>query len=375
MEKMAIGTTPKQLCPAGLCLALVLASLVAACAGAVPDASEAGGTSAVIDRSEYLAVDDARLFLMTRGADRRAPVLLLLHGGPGGAERPLFRYFNADLEKHFVVAYWDQRGAGRSFDAQAEPRHLTIARHVADLDAVVEHLRRGLGQDKIVLVGHSWGAALGLLYAQAHPDKVAAWVGVAPLLATQAAQQARYDFVLKQATQRQDDSALNQLAAIGWPPHQSAAQVLAMEKLADRYGGVFHRRPSQAWTLLGGIFKGLVTPWEIPRFIRANRLSLDAMNHELLTLDLTRTVTQLDVPVFFLLGRNDRHVDATLAARYFEALRAPRKRLIWFERSAHNVPFEEPDRFNAALLDALQSAGLAFAKIPVLALNSRYEGE
>jgi len=102
------------------------------------------------------------MYLLGRGADRSAPVLLWLHGGPGGAERPLFRYFNSELENHFVVVYWDQRGAGRSFDPKADPHRLTIAQHVVDLDAIVDHLRQSLGQDKIIVMGHSWGAALGL---------------------------------------------------------------------------------------------------------------------------------------------------------------------------------------------------------------------
>jgi pimeloyl-ACP methyl ester carboxylesterase len=67
------------------------------------------------------------MYLLTRGADRSAPVLFWLHGGPGGAERPVFRYFNSELENHFVVVYWDQRGAGRSFDLKADPHRLTIA--------------------------------------------------------------------------------------------------------------------------------------------------------------------------------------------------------------------------------------------------------
>src|SRR5581483_11501193 len=95
-----------------------------------------------VKHSEYLSVDGARLYLLVRGVDRNAPVLLWLHGGPGGAERPLFRYFNGELEKNFIVAYWDQRGAGRSFDARADPHRLTIAQHMADMDAVVDHLRK-----------------------------------------------------------------------------------------------------------------------------------------------------------------------------------------------------------------------------------------
>src|SRR5215469_415480 len=154
-------------------------------------------TAAVpINRSEHLPLDGTKLYLLTRGADRSAPVLLWLHGGPGGAERPLFRYFNSELENHFVVVYWDQRGAGSSFDPKADPHRLTIARHVADLDAVVDHLRHSLVQDKIILIGHSWGAALSLLYARAHPDKVSAFIGVNPVISTREGQQAQYDFVL-----------------------------------------------------------------------------------------------------------------------------------------------------------------------------------
>lgn len=361
MHKMTITPQRKRPpmtrpCPGWLAMLVVLALFwLAGCTAGVPESPKSGAS---IDRSEYLAVDDARLFLTTRAVDGRAPVLLWLHGGPGGAERPLFRYFNADLEKHFVVAYWDQRDAGRSFDPKTDPRRLTIARHIADLDVVVDHLRHVFGRDKIVLIGHSWGATLGLLYAQSHPDKVAVFIGVAPLVSSRAAQQSQYDFVQYEARRRHDNSALQQLAALGPPPHPTATQVLAMDALAQRYGAVFHVQPNQAWVLTSGVFKGLVTPWEIPRFIHANKLSLEAMTPELLSLDLRRKVTHLDMPVFFFLGRYDRHVDATLAASYLEALRAPRKGLVWFEQSAHNIPFEQPALFNATVLSALQSVGI-----------------
>jgi proline iminopeptidase len=309
---------------------------------------------ALIRHSEYLTIEGARLFLETHGPDQHAPVLLWLHGGPGGAERPLFRYFNSDLEDHFVVAYWDQRGAGRSFDTHADPHLLNIARHLADLDRVLDHLRQGLGKQKILLIGHSWGAALGLLYAQAHPDKVSALIAVNPLVSTREQQQAQYDFVLDEALRRNDSAALARLQGIGPPPHKTAAEQLDIERLADRYGGVFHNKPNYLWVTIAAIFSGLVTPWEIPSFIRANDISLKAMHEELLGLDLPRSVPCINVPVFFFLGRYDRHLDATLAANYFASLGAPVKQLTWFENSAHNIPFEEPDRFNGSVLSAVQ---------------------
>ena len=173
---------------------LTCALLLAAGAAGIYLASSGGDS---IRRSEYLEVDGARLYLLVRGADAGAPVLLWLHGGPGGAERPLFRYFNGRLEKYFVVVYWDQRGAGRSFDAKADPRHLTIAQQLADLDQLVNHLRLSLHREKIILIGHSWGAALGLLYTQAHPDKLSAFVAVNPLVSMQEQQRAEHDFVYR----------------------------------------------------------------------------------------------------------------------------------------------------------------------------------
>ena len=59
---------------------LALSMLVASCASTQASGAD---TSAPIQQSEYLAVDGAKLFLMTRGKDRRAPILLWLHGGPG----------------------------------------------------------------------------------------------------------------------------------------------------------------------------------------------------------------------------------------------------------------------------------------------------
>jgi len=105
--------------------------------------------------------------------------------------------------------------------------------------------------------------------------------------------------------------------------------------------------------LVSGIVRGYVSPWEIPKFIRANTLSLQAMMAELATLDLRKSIRSVDVPVLFALGRYDRQVDSQLAAEYFWTLDAPTKELIWFENSAHNVPFEEPELFNEKVREFL----------------------
>ena len=76
---------------------------------------------------------------------------------------------------------------------------------------------------------------------------------------------------------------------------------------------------------------------------------------ELNALNLEVAVPELKMPVWFLLGRNDHQVDAQVAAAYFEKLIAPSKKLVWFEHSGHFPPFEEPEKFNAAMTDVAKA--------------------
>ena len=342
----------------GASLRRLAAASAAAIALTVLPAYSRGAETGPIDEAESVVVAGAQLYLLLRGEEQSAPILLWLHGGPGGAERPLLRFFNAELEQHFVVAYWDQRGAGRSFDPEAPRSALTIARHVADLDGVVSHLHERFPGRAIVLVGHSWGGALSLLYARDHAREIAALAVVSPLIATRAGNEAEYEFVTAEASRRGDAALAEEARRLGPPPYATAAQVVALERISDRLGAVYHRPPAKLSVVTRGLARGLVTPWEIPRLIRANDVSLAVMHAELQTLDLHDSVREIGVPVIFLLGRHDRHVDSRIAASYLDSLKAPVKRVIWFEESAHNPPFEEPARFNAVLRAELSAIGV-----------------
>jgi len=83
------------------------------------------------------------------------------------------------------------------------------------------------------------------------------------------------------------------------------------------------------------------------------------MAGELAKLDLRNAIPAVDVPITFMPGRYDHQLDSSLAAAYFNMLDAPVKSLIWFEQSAHNIPFEEPDTFNEILRNELSRIGHA----------------
>jgi proline iminopeptidase len=87
------------------------------------------------------------------------------------------------------------------------------------------------------------------------------------------------------------------------------------------------------------------------RFGRGNRFSLVQLEDEISRLNLSENYRSFKIPIFFLLGRHDHHVPAILAEQYFDKIEAPLKRLVWFEQSAHNPPFEEPAKFHRILIE------------------------
>lgn len=307
--------------------------------------------------AEYVDVDDARLYVEIRGRPADGRLLVWLHGGPGGPERPLFRYFNGELEQDFLVAYLDQRGAGRSFDADAPAARLTVAQHIADLDRVVDRLRTQFGRERVLLVGHSWGSVLGTLYAAAHPDKVSGLICVAPVIAFAEQYRREYAYDLAEATRRGDERALRDLREIGPPPYPEASSVNRLQRVTERYRGVEFQSHNHALIVLAGLAQGLVTPGELMHLGASTHRSLNAMHQELAALDLRNEVSRVDIPVFFFLGRHDHHVDANLAAEFFVTLSAPRKELFWFEQSAHDIPFDEADLFDQRVIEVARTLG------------------
>ena len=107
-----------------------------------------------------------------RAENPENPVILFLHGGPGSPELPMLIPYEVSerLEKHFTVCYWEQRGAGISFSNSIDPATMTITQMVEDTRQMTVYLQRRFNQDKIYLIGHSWGSYLGVKTIEKYPE-------------------------------------------------------------------------------------------------------------------------------------------------------------------------------------------------------------
>jgi pimeloyl-ACP methyl ester carboxylesterase len=314
-----------------------------------PDGKVIPGSIAEVHTLHLGGVDQ---WVMIRGESLANPPLILLHGGPGFAETFFFRSCNAPLERAFTVVYWDQRGSSKSYDSRIPKSSMTVEQFIADLDELVEAVRKGVGQQKVAIFGHSWGSALGVLYAARFPEKVAAYVGSGQIGDALAGESASYAIVLAEAQRLGNRKALEELHAIGPPPH-TASQLWTQRMWLNRLEGQLGAR--NLWNL-GRIFLGAPESSisDLPDLMRGFQFSLDALWDEASRINLIEAVPVLEMPVFFFLGRRDHWVPPEASVAYFEALAAPAKRLVWFEESGHEPFADEPAKFNTLMVELVR---------------------
>ena len=160
-------------------------------------------------------------------------------------------------------------------------------------------------------------------------------------------------FALASARAGGNEQAVAELEAIapypppGKPP--SLAAVVTAHKWSDAYGGVLAWRRSEEDESRAARLSPDWTDAEAPHVYDGNEFSERYLLADLMNVDLS-SVTEVKCPIILLEGRHDRTVNSDVAYAWFHRLRAPTKRFVWFENSAHEPEFEEPGRFLVALL-------------------------
>lgn len=117
------------------------------------------------DRSLPRVTLDGVTFHAEAHGPKDAPVVIVLHGGPGNDYRYLLHL--KPLAKVYRVVFYDQRGSGLS--PRVPKAQLTMKNMLEDVGRFVKHYGKG---KKVILIGHSWGGMLASAYTNEHPEKV-----------------------------------------------------------------------------------------------------------------------------------------------------------------------------------------------------------
>jgi pimeloyl-ACP methyl ester carboxylesterase len=301
-----------------------------------------------------VAIGGVQQWVSVRGEDASAPVLLFLHGGPGGSEYGPRRKYLRALERRWRVVDWDQRGAGRSFRGDEDATVLTLDRLVLDGVELVEWICNELVVERVVLVGHSFGTVLGVLMSQKAAARIGAYVGAAQVVQWAVQEELGYDWALAEARRQGKARAFEALERLGRPAHGMYAagvrSVEAQRRWLGSLGGV-SADPSFLLRFVLSNFTCMDYPLIAKlRYLKAMRHSMECLWSDLSRrIDLVRDATRLDVPVHLFAGRRDRITDLSLIELWYATVDAPRKQLEVVDHAGHLAPFEAPERFMACI--------------------------
>lgn len=295
-------------------------------------------------------------WLNVRGQDRNNPIILFVHGGPAAPITPTMWEFQRPIEEYFTVVHWDQRGAGKTY-LETEPDKVAptirIERYVDDAIEVAEHVRKRYGKRKLVLVGHSWGTIVGMGAALKRPDLFHAYVGIGQVINTRENERISYEYAVEQAKLHKNEEALKDLASIAPYPGTGAItreRIIVARKWPQHYGGLSAFRDSSTYYFSGPLLSPDYDAAQVKAIDAGSLFTLGRLLPEFVKVDFSQVKT-FPIPVVMFLGRHDYTTPTQPTVDWLAQVKAPSKQAVWFERSAHMVPWEEPGKTLVSLLN------------------------
>lgn len=310
-------------------------------------------------------------WLHIRGRNRDNPVLLVVSGGPGvsllgmdAIQRP--------WEDYFTVVQWDQRLGGKSHNVgHGEQAELSVNLFVEDGIEVMQYLRDYLEQDKLFVLGWSWGSVIGMHLVDRKPEWIHAYIGTGQLTYMLDSERLLYSRLLEHAKEQNKTGIIAHLETI-IPLLDSESPIREQTFIQNcgyvrvelsnlgRETGWRHRSSCEdvnALLALNKLLSPHINITDIVSRITADFLAILKPPHSVFAKDFMdinlpeQIGCSFEVPIFFFSGRYDYQTSVQLSDQWFDCIEAPCKKLIHFEESSHCMPYEEPGKFLVSLVN------------------------
>ena len=331
-----------------------------------------------IQESTFIKLGGISQFITIRGRNTGNPVILVLHGGPGSPISFLGYHWQTGLETDYTIVNWDQRGCGRTFyenpvpktkagteiKTEAEPvKELSAELLLADIDELVDYLTERFGQEKIIIMGHSWGTVLGSKYAMKHPEKAAAYIGVGQAVDMPAGETLAKDTAVLRAEAAGNQKYIDKL--------QTLYDHVAEAKGSDMKGFIKMRGMTSKYLVSSGampgwqmIMTGLTSPdmslrdlrWQLLAMLNTKQLFVyeASLLPALFEFNIYEDGTKFEIPAYFISGDGDWITPYPLVRKYAKVVTAPKKDMILIENTGHSPFLDNPAAFCKAVRKVLK---------------------
>jgi pimeloyl-ACP methyl ester carboxylesterase len=305
-----------------------------------------------IDESMFVPIGGINQWITIRGQNRDNPVVLFLHGGPGTPTNLLDFPFAKAWTPTFTLVQWDQRGAGKTFaQGGTTAADMTMDRMTQDGIELAQYLRGHLHKDKIIIVGHSWGAILGVHMAKARPDLFYAYVGTGQVADAQENEALNYARVRQKEVDLGDTKALAELDTAGPPPYHAMKALTTQRIWAQAYE---HADTYEAAGQASSLYAPGYSIGDLYHAIQSIRFTLDTyigptMSGPLMSVNLKALGPDFAIPIFVFEGPDDYITSPDLAKAYVDTLNAPQKEFVMLKAGGHFTVFTYPEAFVAEM--------------------------
>lgn len=281
--------------------------------------------------------------IMIRGEDRRNPVVIFVHGGPGCSEIPYIRDYQRLLERDFTIVHYDQRGSGKSYRFGEDYSGLSSDLLVEDLLGLTDYVTGELGVSTVLLAGHSFGTYIGMKAAAQAPEKYAAYIGIGQVADHAESELDALNYAIGQALESGNPGDAERLEQLR--PSIQAGKTYTPRDMIRKYGGAARQLDDNRLYYKGFLLEPEYNLLDVIRYLKGVSLSQKILLEEEAERSIPDIVGKLEIPCYFVMGQYDYMTSVKAARTYFDKLAAPQKEFILFSESAHYPQLEEKERF------------------------------
>lgn len=326
--------------------------------------------SSGIDSVEKINLGGVEQAVLIQAVNPNNPVLLFIHGGPcmpvpGIASRGqnyAISTTTKNLVEHFVLVFWDQRGSGKSYNKAIPAESFSVEQFISDCNELIDILKERFNKEKIYLAAHSWGTIIGLSIASRYPQKLHAYIGISQIMNWTENDSLCYDWVKAKAYEANDKKTLDKLERLGRPPYvKSFKQFSEFRGPLMKYKSMIYESETVKHPgMVGGLKIFLNSPdYSLKDIFNTFYSAYNLTYTQNLIEDLAKVdlhaINRIEIPLYFLHGRQDVHVDGKTVKKFYEKVEAPSgKQLVWYDQSSHMFHPEDARKIEDYIIKLVQ---------------------